>query len=694
MRGNDILDGGDGDDDLRGGEGDDILRGGFGNNWLRGGPGDDTLIGESSFQNSRIDFNRIDYADAEDAVRVVLSFDTGGLEQSFAESRFFDAEVGDDLANIGIDSLVQTEFIRGSQFNDIVTVAGNYANRGGAFVEFEGGPGDDTFSYNGSTDQGRVGYREAEAGVTVNLQAGTAESTDPNPGDDDAANIGVDTFSGVGRVRGSDFDDILIGRNTTRFDEFRPRDGNDAVDGGTGLADRVRYSAANQSVIVDLGSDNQTTQITVDNDGWGNTGDTLIRIEEVRGGAFNDELRGDVNDNILIGDDGDDLLAGRGGDDDLRGGAGDDLLIGGGGSDVIEGGIGFNRYRGGAGNDVFVGPNTVDNDRVDGNRAEYHTSDVTGAVTVTLSDSSTVTGDASVGTDFLTNIERVRGSNFDDTFTVDATFSGIYGTFNELEGRGGDDTFIGNGATRLRFTGANGGVEASLTGEPDIGFDDGYAIGWSASADGAATNIGVDTILSGVDALRGSGFGDFLTGDAGNNLLRGEGGGDVLYGLAGDDFIQISDATFLEIDGGLGQDTIYLRGAFDLNTIFGAPVGDVFSIERINLNDTDANELTLAAGDVFDLSETINTDLTSAMAAQLAPGTDVSTSENAVISGATGDTVNLFSLIPGEQWNNTGQDVTLSDGQSYSVFNYVSGSSVLATVAVDNEVVTTLNVTS
>ncbi len=67
-------------------------------------------------------------------------------------------------------------------------------------------------------------------------------------------------------------------------------------------------------------------------------------------------------------------------------------------------------------------------------------------------------GDASIGTDTLRSVEAVRGTNFDDVF--DATGFGAaaprnvgsLGTFNDFQGAGGNDTIIGNGATRLDST--------------------------------------------------------------------------------------------------------------------------------------------------------------------------------------------------------------------------------------------------
>ena len=62
--------------------------------------------------------------------------------------------------------------------------------------------------------------------------------------------------------------------------------------------------------------------------------------------------------------------------------------------------------------------------------ADYR--DATGSITVTLSSESSVTGDVSVGTDTLIGIDRVFGSDFADTFTVDSDVLGNFGCFNEI----------------------------------------------------------------------------------------------------------------------------------------------------------------------------------------------------------------------------------------------------------------------
>ncbi len=102
-------------------------------------------------------------------------------------------------------------------------------------------------------------------------------------------------------MRGSDFDDTLLG-TTGLFtrDEFRPRGGDDFIDGRAGGRDTLRYSGATQNVEIDLGPDNQTIQQTMVSDGFGGV-DTFIGIEYLRSGSGDDRLFGDVNDNQLRG---------------------------------------------------------------------------------------------------------------------------------------------------------------------------------------------------------------------------------------------------------------------------------------------------------------------------------------------------------------------------------------------------------
>jgi Ca2+-binding RTX toxin-like protein len=211
----------------------------------------------------------------------------------------------------------------------------------------------------------------------------------------------------------------------------------------------------------------------------------------------------------VIGGSGDDVLRGDAGNNQLFGGSGNDFLTGGaGGNDLLDGGTGLDRAS-------FAG--------------------APGAVNVQLA-----AGTATVGafTTTLQSIELVRGTDQDDTynaagFSGSSTNAGSSGTFNEFEGLDGDDTITGNGDTRISYLNALAGVSVNLV--------TGIAVGL---APGDAAQIGTDTI-TGVNAVRGSEFGDQLFGGNANDTLIGGAGNDLIGGGFGSD----------TLDGGAGFDT-------------------------------------------------------------------------------------------------------------------------------------------
>ena len=251
----------------------------------------------------------------------------------------------------------------------------------------------------------------------------------------------------------------------------------------------------------------------------------------------------------IVGTDGDDVLIGGGGDDTLIGLDGRDTLIGSDGADTLDGGLGQDTLSGGAGNDVLISdPSRGLSDSTGSDFASADYRDATGAITVTLSSESSVTGDVSVGTDTLIGIDRVFGSGFDDTFTVDSTFSGTFGTFNEIEGGGGDDLIAGNGKTRVGYLKADAGVFVDLGAGTARGLDE-----------GDAANVGTDT-FTGVRDVRGSQFGDTLVGSDGSGFenFRGQAGDDFIDGGAGDfdraDYRNSPDSVFVDLSAGIAQD--------------------------------------------------------------------------------------------------------------------------------------------
>jgi serralysin len=270
-------------------------------------------------------------------------------------------------------------------------------------------------------------------------------------------------------------------------------------------------------------------------------------IENAVGGSGNDTLMGNQAANQLQGGAGNDQLDGGVGNDNLIGDAGNDFLTGGTGDDVLNGGADFDY-------------------------ADYLAA--TSGVTVSLAITAAQAVGGGLGTDTLTSIEAIYGSQFGDVLTGDG------GTSNALFGNGGADSIIGNGGFDFVDAGdgddtIDGGTGNDYllggTGTDTVTFANASAAvyvdmsGASAFANGTATGFDV---LASVERIIGSGFGDFLFGSAGADTLTGGAGVDIIYGFGlGDSLDGGNDSDYLVgglgadiITTGAGQDYIYFQG--------------------------------------------------------------------------------------------------------------------------------------
>jgi Ca2+-binding RTX toxin-like protein len=193
-------------------------------------------------------------------------------------------------------------------------------------------------------------------------------------------------------------------------------------------------------------------------------------------------ITGDATGNTLVGTTEADEIFGYEGDDSLTGGAGADLLDGGDGTDTA----------------TYVGSSA--------------------AVTVNLTTGTGASGDAAGDT--LVDIENITGSDGNDTLIGDADANILDGGLGNdtLDGRAGADTLVGgDGTDTATYANSTAGVNVNL-----------------ASGTGSGGEAQGDT-LSGIENLTGSGQGDTLIGDAGNNVLDGGNGNDTLIGGEGAD---------------------------------------------------------------------------------------------------------------------------------------------------------------
>ena len=554
-----------GNDTLNGGAGNDVVH--YGEDYLRGGTAGVTVnlttgiaIDGHGDTDTLISIEHVNATNSNDFV-------TGNADAN----RLFGEDGNDTLiGNGGADVLVGgagADDMRGGDGDD----------------ELVGGAGNDTMD--GGLGFDLVRYRDDTAGVNVNLQAQQATdgygntdtliSIERAHGSDlndtllgDGGNNELSGFAGDDTLTGNGGNDTLLGGagNDTLHggdgdDEIWGQAGNDSIDGGAG-ADLVRYRDAASGITVSLSAG--TAQ-----DGAGGT-DTLFSIENVHGSEFGDSLSGSALGNELSGFSGNDTIDGL---------AGNDTLLGGGGADILRGGDGDDRLWGEAGNDTLDGGAGFDILR--------HLSS-TGSVTVDL-----VAGTAQDGfgtTDVLIGIEGAHGSSFNDTLRGDAggnELSGFDGN-DLLEGRAGSDTLLGGGGNDS-LSGGDGDDE--LWG--GTGFDtlDGGAgtdlVRYSDDVAGVTVDLGSGLgtdgagntdVLTSIENIDGSGYGDGLTGGTGANRLFGFGGNDTLSGRGGNDTIQGGtgndslsggdgdDEIWGEqgndtIDGGSGIDLIRYRGA-------------------------------------------------------------------------------------------------------------------------------------
>ncbi|WP_256584905.1 Ig-like domain-containing protein, partial [Pseudomonas sp. Irchel s3a18] len=177
----------------------------------------------------------------------------------------------------------------------------------------------------------------------------------------------------------------------------------------------VNYAGAH-----DVTADYHGTYTTNDNHGGSDTANVTISYQEgntLTGTSGDDVLVAGAGNNMLNAGDGNDVLTAGNGNNELHGGAGNDLLFSGTGTDLLDGGTGTDT-------------------------ASY--AHATSAVTVNLGLLG-AQGTGGAGSDTLSAIENLTGSNFNDTLTGNGNANVITGGLGHdvLNGGDGDDVLIG-----------------------------------------------------------------------------------------------------------------------------------------------------------------------------------------------------------------------------------------------------------
>ncbi len=521
---NDTLTGNNLHNMVYGNNGDDLMIGKLGNDTFTGGQGADTLDG----------------GEGED----IASYAT-------MQSHSVKVNLSDTSQNNGDaagDVYISIEGVEGTRFNDELT--GNegrnllFGGEGDDMLDggvggadfFDGGEGVDTVTYQSSTQGVFVRAMEtwrnddgARGDTYENIENLYGSNFDDNLCLDDGDNL----------IWGADGDDCIFG--LAGDDTLMGDEGNDTLIGGAG-ADHMNGSWGDDKVSYRTSTEAVTASLA---DGAGTAGDaagdTFFAIEDLEGGAGDDNLTGDSWHNVI---------SGNGGNDTLIGLAGNDTFISGQGADMLDGG---------EGEDV----------------ASYATMQE-GGVIVNMTDTSQNTGDAAGDT--YMSVEGIEGTRFNDVLTGDEGRNLLYG------GQG-DDMLDGGAAGADFFDGGEGTDTASYASATQRAF---VRMEETWRNDDAARG---DTYES-IENLRGSQFDDNLCTDDGDNILWGDDGNDCMFGLDGEDTIY----------GGADQDT--LIGGADGDLLDGGAGIDKASYRTTtesviaNLSDSSVNT-GHAAGDTY-----------------------------------------------------------------------------------------------
>jgi Ca2+-binding RTX toxin-like protein len=175
-----------------------------------------------------------------------------------------------------------------------------------------------------------------------------------------------------------------------------------------------------------------------------------------KGHEGSENLSGSAGNDYMYAGLGDDLIWGHSGDDIITGGAGNDTIYGGKGNDSIYAGWddeGNDHYFGNSGNDIFVVGHGVGSDSYVGGSGfdtiDYSgTSGGTGSVAVDLS-KHTVKMLQLGKVDAVRGIEKVIGTQFDDTLIGDKKANVLFGGtgLDVIRGGSGSDVLSGGSAS-------------------------------------------------------------------------------------------------------------------------------------------------------------------------------------------------------------------------------------------------------
>jgi len=578
--GADTINGLGGDDRIIGGTGADNLDGGQGNDSYEWSTGDgyDTIndTGSATTETDTLVLTDVVSTDviltrASGSNDLIVTI-VGTLEVITIEDQFASTTNGEGIEAItfsdGVtwdyDDILEATSVLGTISDDALSgVSADFAEN------FEGLLGDDTITANGGDDRldGGMGEDTLRGGSGNDTYLWSRDDGDDTI-DDGNASIG-DTDTLV--LRDVSSSDITLTRVTGTDDLVI------TITGGTG-ADEV-ITVEGQFNDVDSGYGLEAIEFS-DGEIW-----TLNDI---------------IGNTVVEGTSSDDTLDGQSGfGETFNAGAGADTVNGNAGDDTITGGYGADNLNGGAGNDTYIWSRADGDDivndagsavaeldtlvltdvdmadvifsRVDGSDDLIITISGTGGGVITVADQfeNSASGKGIEEIEFadgVWSIDEIEAATTVSDDEFDQLLTGNSGFDEHFLGKSGWDT-INAGAGNDILDGGNG--KDTLNGGDGVdtatyeNASQGVAVDLSVATAQVGNSGGqeVGDVLSDIENISGSAYGDTLTGDDNANILWGNDGADTLSGGAGYD----------QLFGGAGNDT--LTGGADYDEFVFA-VGD------------------------------------------------------------------------------------------------------------------------
>lgn len=624
--GNDIIFGGDDDDFLYGEDGDDSIIGGAGADFINGGIGVDFLIGDAG-NDTILGGDGDDFISGLSGDDVILGDDGN------------DTIAGGD----GNDTIVGgdgDDFITGEAGEDTV-FAGDGADTillGVGRDALDAGAGNDIIQlFNGDFAAGETIFGGADTdeivfldAITVDFSQGSINTVEQLTGSasGDVVTILDRDFAGFTTLDlegGSDVLNVFAANDISALGTPSVQDteiGNligDSNDNEITINGAQLNAIINGDGVIDLGGGtNDTINLTTtsnDLNTLGNTDADILGVEFITAlpsaTGVSISLTNQTEDFTVTGGDFNDTLNLGTGNDTINGGDGNDNISGRDGNDIIDGGIGDNTLNGNNGNDLFIdsGGNDVINGGGDIDTITY--ASALGGITVNL-DTTASQDTMNAGTDRISNVENVIGSNFDDVIQSNGSANVIEaGEGNDIivvDGRDGfDDTYDGgNGFDVIRnfHVGAPQGANESIFFDTEttfISIEEIDAQNQEIRLGNGTTIDFTNIVLTDVVDIFASNTHDNVTGSAGDDVILGRNGNDIIDGGEGNDTIE-AGANDDTVTGGEGDDII--RGGSGVDVLNGNNGNDIFQISG-----TEGIDDTFNGGDGIDtlLNITTNT---------------------------------------------------------------------------------------